>query len=177
MHLCFVTAIIISFLWQNPGILELCQKQDISVPHGLLTIESHPIYTHSGLSQGTYQTNKHNHLKEIRDCGNNSWIENVYKKYLFCHKKDILTSHGSFTKECDPIYYVSGSCKSTNQTNKHTHFKEIRGWVCGNDDGNIKCPYKLLCFAIRKTYWPLMAPLLENVTLPNPILVWVRVPI
>ena len=48
-------------------------KQDISVPHGPLTIESHPIYTPSGLSQGTYQTNEHNHFKEIRDwvCGNN----------------------------------------------------------------------------------------------------------
>ena len=28
-------------------------------------------------------------------------IENVNKKYVFCHKGDMLTSHGSFTKECD----------------------------------------------------------------------------
>ena len=32
-------------------------------------------------------------------------------------------------------------------------------------------------FAIRKTYKPLIGPLLGNVTLPIPILVWVRVPI
>ena len=30
---------------------------------------------------------------------------------------------------------------------------------------------RLLYFAITKTYWPLMSPLLENVTLPNRILV------
>ena len=88
---------------------------------------------------------------------------------MFCHKEDILTSHDSFTKECDPPYSHSGLSKGTNQTNKHMHFKEIRGLVCGNDNGNIKRPYKLRCFAIRKTYGPLMGPLLENVTLPKPI--------
>ena len=54
-------------------------------------------------------------------------IENVYKQYVFCRKKDTLTSNGSFTKECDPTYSFSGLSKCTNQTNKHTHFKEIKG--------------------------------------------------
>ena len=63
-----------------------------------------------------------------------------------------MTSHGSFTKECDPIYAQSGLGTGTNQTNKHTHLKEMGGCVCGDDNGNIKRPYKLLCFAIRKTY-------------------------
>ena len=71
-------------------------------------------------------------------------VENVYKKYAHCRKEDILTSHGSFTKECDPTYSHSGLSKGTNQTNKHTDFKEIRGLGCGNDN------YKLLCLAINK---------------------------
>ena len=52
---------------------------------------------------------------------------------MFCDKEDKWTSHGSFTKECDPLYSHSGLSKGTNQTNKHTHFKEIRGWACGNE--------------------------------------------
>ena len=39
--------------------------EDILAPHGPLTRESYPTYSHSGLSQGIYKTNKHNHLKEI----------------------------------------------------------------------------------------------------------------
>ena len=35
-------------------------------------------------------------------------IENVYNKYVFCHKEDILTSHGSFTKKSVPTYSHSG---------------------------------------------------------------------
>ena len=54
-------------------------------------------------------------------------IENVYKKYVFCRKENNLSSHGSLTKECDPTYSNSGLSKGTNQTNKHSHFKEIRG--------------------------------------------------
>ena len=54
-------------------------------------------------------------------------IENVHKKHVFCLKENILTSHGSFTKECDPTYSHSGLIKDTNQTNKQIHFKEIRG--------------------------------------------------
>ena len=65
-------------------------------------------------------------------------IENVYKKYVFCCKEDILTSFRSFTREYDPTFSRSGLSKGTNQTNKHTRFKEIRGWVCVNDNGNIK---------------------------------------
>ena len=53
--------------------------------------------------------------------------ENVYKKYVFCRKEDILTSHGPFTKDCDPTYSHSGLSMGTNETNKHTHFQEIRG--------------------------------------------------
>ena len=62
----------------NPGILAICHKPDISPPSAP-TRKSHPTYTHSGLSKGTYQTNKRNHFKEIRDrvCGNIE-IENVY---------------------------------------------------------------------------------------------------
>ena len=39
----------------------------------------------------------------------------------------MLTAHGSFTKEYDPTYSHSGLSRGINQTNKHTHFKEIRG--------------------------------------------------
>ena len=54
-------------------------------------------------------------------------IENVYKNHVFCRKEDILTSHVPFTKKCDPNYSHSGLSKGTKQTNKHAHFKEIRG--------------------------------------------------
>ena len=54
-------------------------------------------------------------------------IENVYKNYVFCRKENIFISHGSFTKECDPTFSHSGLSKGTSQTNKHNHFKEIRG--------------------------------------------------
>ena len=88
----------------NPGILDIFRKQDIS-PSSAPTRKSHPTYTHSGLSKGTYQTNKRNHFKEIRDrvCGIIE-IENVYTKFVVCAKEDILTSHGPFTRECDPTY-------------------------------------------------------------------------
>ena len=29
-------------------------------------------------------------------------------------------------------------------------------------------------FVIMKTYWPLMSPIIGNVTLPTPILIWIR---
>ena len=61
------------------------------MPHGPLTKEC----DHSYLSQGTYQTSKHNYFKAISD-----WVaeiiialESVYQKYLFCHKEDILTPY------------------------------------------------------------------------------------
>ena len=54
-------------------------------------------------------------------------IKNVHKKQGFCRKENILTSHGSYTKEGDPTYSHSGLSKNTNQTNKHIHFKENRG--------------------------------------------------
>ena len=77
----------------NPGILDICHKQDIS-PSSAPTRKSHPTYIHSVLSKGTYQTNKHNHFKEIRDrvCENIE-IENVYTKFVFCTKEDIRTLH------------------------------------------------------------------------------------
>ena len=61
-----------SFLCQNPGILEVSHKEDMLVLYGPLIRECDPTCPHSGLSQGTYLTNKHNHFKEIRDCGNNN---------------------------------------------------------------------------------------------------------
>ena len=65
----------------------------------------HPTFIHSGLSKGTYQTNKRNHFKEIRDrvCENIE-IENVYTKFVVCAKEDILTSQGPFTREPTPIF-------------------------------------------------------------------------
>ena len=61
----------------NPGILDICHKQDLSLSSAP-TRKSHPTYTHSGLSKGTYQTNKRNHFKEVKDriCENIE-IENV----------------------------------------------------------------------------------------------------
>ena len=52
------------------------------------------------LEINTYQTNKHNHFKEIRSESPEiiNKIEKDYKKYIFCRKENILTSHGSFTK-------------------------------------------------------------------------------
>ena len=60
-------------------------------------------------------------------------IGNVSTKFLVCAKEDILTSHGPFTRECDPTYPPFGLSQGTNKINKHNHFKEIRGWVFGND--------------------------------------------
>ena len=41
--------------------------------------------------------------------------------------KKTLTSHGPFTRECDPTYPHFGLSQGTNKINKHYHFKEIRG--------------------------------------------------
>ena len=49
-------------LRQKFSILEVCHKKT-----WLLTRESYHNFTHSGLSQGTYLTSKHNHFKERRD--------------------------------------------------------------------------------------------------------------
>ena len=149
--------------------MELCHKHDISVPHVPLTIESHPIDIHSDLIQ--VLTKLISIGKWACVCGNNNWNRNVYFA-LFCRMEDILAfPHGPFTKECDLAYSHSGLNKGASQTNKQRHFKEIRGWICGNDNGNIKRPYKLLCFAIRKSYWLLMSPSDWRMTLLNHILV------
>ena len=44
-----------------------CHKEGILIPYCPLSRECDPTYPHSGLIQGTYLTNKHNHFKEIRD--------------------------------------------------------------------------------------------------------------
>ena len=54
-------------------------------------------------------------------------IENVYKKYVFCRKEDLLTSHEPFTRECNPTYSHSGLSQGTWQTYMHNYFKEISG--------------------------------------------------
>ena len=51
-----------------------CHEEDILTPYGPLISERDPTYPHSGLSQDTYLTNKHNHFKETRGsvCWNNN---------------------------------------------------------------------------------------------------------
>ena len=44
-----------------------CHNEDILIPYVPLLRECDPTYPNSGLSKGTYLTNKHNHFKEIRD--------------------------------------------------------------------------------------------------------------
>ena len=74
----------------NPGILDICHKQGLS---SAPIRKFHPTYTHSELSKGTYQTNKRNHFKEMRDrvCGNIE-TENVHIEFIVCATDDILTS-------------------------------------------------------------------------------------
>ena len=112
--------------------MDICQ--DIS-PLSAPNRKSHPTYNHSDLSKGAYQTNKHNHFKEIKDrvCGNIE-TENVYTKLVVYAKEDILASYGpSGTREYDPTYPHFGLSQGSNKINKHNHFKEIRGWVFEND--------------------------------------------
>ena len=43
-----------------------CHKEDILTTYEPLISECGPTFPHSGLSQATYLTKKHNHLKELR---------------------------------------------------------------------------------------------------------------
>ena len=73
------------------------------MPHGPITRECDPSFSHSDLSQSTYYTNKHNHFKEIRE-----W---VYQKYVFCHKKDIWPLMGPLLVNVTlliPFWFESG---------------------------------------------------------------------
>ena len=55
---------------------------------GSLTMESYPSYCPFGLSQGTFQTNKHNHFKQKEAESPQSLNEN--KTLGFCHNEDTL---------------------------------------------------------------------------------------
>ena len=45
--------------------LEFCHKDAILTRHGPLTRKSYPTYPYFWLCQGTFQINKHNHVKQI----------------------------------------------------------------------------------------------------------------
>ena len=45
--------------------LEFCRKDATLTPRGPLTRESYHTYPYSCLRQGTFQINKHNHVKQI----------------------------------------------------------------------------------------------------------------
>ena len=96
---------------------------------------------HSGLSQGTYLTNKYNCFKEIRD-----WVRGNNNSNVFAIRK----TYGTFTRECDPTSPYSDLNQVTKHTNKQNHFKKIKGYVCGNLSR--KRPCQLLYFARKKPY-------------------------
>ena len=76
-----------------------------------------------------------------------------------------------------PYLPLFGLSQGTFPTNKHKHFNEIRRGVSRNKNQIYKTYKHFGIFAIRKTYWPLIDdPLQENVTVPTPILFWVKVP-
>ena len=45
--------------------LKFYHNYDISAPHGLLAKECYPTLLRSYLSEGAFQTNKHNYCKEV----------------------------------------------------------------------------------------------------------------
>ena len=83
---------------------------------------------------GTYQTNKRNHFKEIKDrvYGN---IEIEITKFVFALKK-------TYWPHMEPLLLGNvilpsphfGLSQGTNKINTQYHFKEIGGWVFGNYD-------------------------------------------
>ena len=90
------------------------------------------------------------------------------------YKKDIFTPYGPLTRENLPYLPLFGLSQGTFSTNKHNQFKEIR--VSRNKNQTYKTYKHFGIVGIRKTYWPLIAPLQEKFTLPTPILFCVRVP-
>ena len=76
--------------------LEFCHKDAILARHGQLTRESYSIYPYFCLSQGTFQINKHNHVKQI-DAESTEILLRKRKRiktFGFCHNEDILSPHG-----------------------------------------------------------------------------------
>ena len=129
----------------------------------------------------------------------------------FCHKEDILTSHGPHNREYGATYpysylnqctYLkipdfditktywplmgphswerdaistphSSLCQHAYLTNKHNHFKNMRGWNTQNGHFKEKCIWISGFWHKEDIHWPLMDLLLWNVMLLTPILVWV----
>ena len=97
--------------YKNVGIFH---KDAILIRHGPFTRESYPTYPCSCLSQGTFQINKHNHIKQIDAAYPEirgirlyrfliiAFLSTSKKKVCiktlgFCHNEDILALHGPIT--------------------------------------------------------------------------------
>ena len=63
--------------------------EDILAPYGLLTWESYPTFSNSGLSQGPHKTNKHNHFKEL-GVDSPETLVTEYKTYDCCCCVEVL---------------------------------------------------------------------------------------
>ena len=83
-----------------------CHTENLLAPLGPFTREVTKPTSYSGLSHGTVQTNKHNHLNAIKGCVSRNDNRN-YKTYKeFCHKDAILTRQGPLTRDNYPTFPV-----------------------------------------------------------------------
>ena len=90
-------------------------------PHGPLNMERYFTYSHFGLSQCTYKTNKPNHFKEMEAESTEILIKcKSYRKFRIlpenikhktsglCHIEDILTPVGPLPGKSYPSFSNSG---------------------------------------------------------------------
>ena len=114
--------------------LRFCHKEDILAPHGILSRASYPTNPYCVLTQGTFQTNKRNYLKETKTDSPAILIEKIkaIKTLGFFHGADIYAPRGPLTRYSYPTCPHSCLSQGTIQTDKHYHLKQIRGRVSKN---------------------------------------------